>query len=384
MAGEVKHYFARGNTAIGAYNLFDSAFQGIKHLYMLTGGPGTGKSTIIGNIANKMTEAGYDVQLFHDPSDHESLEGLIVDDMSIGIVDGLACRLGLAEMPGVTVKVVDLGSAVDVAQLDTLKSQVLRLEKQANLLFSKAYETFGKAKSIHDEWETLYIEHMDFAAANLVTEQLIDSIIGNIGEQCGVTDIKTTAGTVNANRKKRKGKIRHLFLGAATPFGPVDFVPNLTANMQRTVFIKGRPGSGKSTMLKKIVTAVTEQGMDVEMFHCGLDPNSLDMVIVPSLQVAVFDSTAPHEYFPRQEHEEILDMYEKTMNPETDELVATTAKELAAKYKTAIKEATSYLLEAKHVCDEIKALYASVTDFEQVRKLQDKLLKDLKFNVETR
>ena len=44
--------------------------------------------------------------------------------------------------------------------------------------------------------------------------------------------------------------MKHRFLGAATPKGAVDFVPNLTEGLPHRYFIKGPPGPGKSTMLK--------------------------------------------------------------------------------------------------------------------------------------
>lgn len=369
MAGEVKHYFARGNTAAGAYNLFESAFQDVRRLLMLTGGPGTGKSTIISNMASYITEAGYDVQLFHDPSDHECLDGLIVDEVSLGIVDGLACRLGLAELPGVSVKVYDLGRAVDAKMMDLQKQQILELERRANKLYSQAYESFGLAKRIHDEWEALYIDSMDFAEANEVADELIESLFGGLPQAAAKAEAR--------DAPIKKGKTRHLFLGAATPIGPVDFVPELTRNMNRTIFIKGRPGSGKSTLLKKLVSEAANVGIDVEVFHCGLDPSSLDMVIFPELKIAVFDSTKPHEYFPTRSSDEILDMYERAMKPGTDEMHEQALSEIKARYETAIKQATAYLLEARHLCDEIKNKYASVTDFDEVQRLQEQLRVEL-------
>ena len=62
-------------------------------------------------------------------------------------------------------------------------------------------------------------------------------------------------------------------------------------------------------MLKKLAKAAEEKGFEVEVYHCGFDPNSLDMVIVRELGFAIFDSTAPHEYFPSREGDEIIDMY---------------------------------------------------------------------------
>lgn len=64
-------------------------------------------------------------------------------------------------------------------------------------------------------------------------------------------------------------------------------------------------------MLKKIVAAGEQRGFDVEVYHCGFDPNSLDMVILREKGIAIFDSTAPHEYFPERNSDEIIDMYER-------------------------------------------------------------------------
>ena len=43
------------------------------------------------------------------------------------------------------------------------------------------------------------------------------------------------------------------------------------------------------------------------------------MVIVRELGFAIFDSTAPHEYFPSREGDEIIDMYALIVTPGTDE-----------------------------------------------------------------
>ena len=50
--------------------------------------------------------------------------------------------------------------------------------------------------------------------------------------------------------------------------------------------------------MKRIAAAAQENGFDVEFYRCSLDPNSCDMVLIRELGFCVFDSTAPHEYFP--------------------------------------------------------------------------------------
>src|SRR5690606_25296046 len=124
-------------------------------------------------------------------------------------------------------------------------------------------------------------------------------------------------------------------------------------------FIKGRPGSGKSTMLKKLAAAATERGFDIELYHCGFDPNSLDMLIVRELGFAIFDSTAPHEYFPVHDTDEIIDMYALCIAPGTDEAHATELSDISARYRAKMDESIARLAEAKRWRDELEEVYGA-------------------------
>ena len=42
-----------------------------------------------------------------------------------------------------------------------------------------------------------------------------------------------------------------------------------------------------------------EKGFNIEYMHCSSDPNSLDGVVFPELQVAMLDGTAPHVVDPK-------------------------------------------------------------------------------------
>ncbi|MFF2092162.1 hypothetical protein [Paenibacillus sp. NPDC058174] len=113
------------------------------------------------------------------------------------------------------------------------------------------------------------------------------------------------------------------------------------------------------------------------MFHCGFDLNSLDMLIFPKLGTAIFDSTAPHEYFPERDGDEILDMYELAIAPGTDEAHAAEIAGIEARYSAKMKEATSYLAEAEAIDSQIKAYYVAATDFSVVEKIQLQLESEL-------
>ncbi|MFF2447334.1 PRK06851 family protein [Neobacillus sp. NPDC058068] len=359
MAGKIKNYFAGGNTARGFHNLYDSNLQGLDRLFILKGGPGTGKSSLMKKIGHEWIEKGYNVEFLHCSSDNNSIDGVLIPALKVGIVDGTAPHVIEPKAPGAVEEYINLGEAWNARALAVQKKPIQQLTDKNSQLFQKAYATFKEALEIHDDWEKIYINSMDFNKADQLTRKLIDTFFGKM-------------------KLNKVADVRHRFLGAATPKGAVDFVPNLTEEIQKRYFIKGRPGTGKSTMLKKLAAAAEERGVDVEVYHCGFDPHSLDMLIFRELGVAIFDSTAPHEYFPSRDGDEIIDMYEILIDPGTDDLFAEIISKIAAKYKSKMTEATSYLAKAKELHDELEAIYIAAMDFSVVEGIQGKIAEEIK------
>lgn len=63
--------------------------------------------------------------------------------------------------------------------------------------------------------------------------------------------------------------------------------------------IKAGPGGGKSGFMRKIASAASDRGLDVEYLICSGDPDSLDGVYIPQLHLGYLDATAPHIIEPR-------------------------------------------------------------------------------------
>ncbi len=91
-------------------------------------------------------------------------------------------------------------------------------------------------------------------------------------------------------------KEMHMFAGVNSSVGFFsrfhDIMPD--APGKRKIFIKGGPGMGKSTLMKKIIRRASEIGFPLEVYHCSSDPSSVDGVHIPSLKTAIVDATAPH------------------------------------------------------------------------------------------
>lgn len=90
------------------------------------------------------------------------------------------------------------------------------------------------------------------------------------------------------------------FLGANAPTGFYSLYDHLLPSEQaRAIYIlKGGPGCGKSTLMRKISTWAKADSLTVEYILCSGDPDSLDAIIFPALGVALVDGTAPQGVVP--------------------------------------------------------------------------------------
>ncbi|AIQ46696.1 hypothetical protein R70723_13070 [Paenibacillus sp. FSL R7-0273] len=358
MTARILRYFAGGNTAIGFFNLFESNLRGLQRIFILKGGPGTGKSSLMKTIGSEWAERGYDIELIHCSSDKDSIDAVIIPALSVGIVDGTAPHVIEPKAPGAVEEYVNLGEAWDSRALISQREIIGEINQRVADSYKAAYSGFAEALKIHDEWEKIYFAHMDFNKANQLTAGMLEQLFG---------DTHLTKSAI----------VKHRFLGAATPAGAVDFVPNLTEGLSNRFFIKGRAGTGKSTMLKKIAAAAEQRGLDTEIYHCGFDPHSLDMVIVRELGFAIFDSTSPHEYFPDREGDVIIDTYETLVAPGTDERYAGPLAEVSSQYKAQMKDAIAALAEAKVHRDQLEKIYVTAMDFRVVDELTDRIRTEL-------
>ena len=186
---------------------------------------------------------------------------------------------------------------------------------------------YAQAKEIHDEWESIYIKNMDFARLDKFCNGVIDKL----------SDSHSALG---------EGKTYKRFFGTVTPAENVNFIDDLTEGLQKRYFIKGRPGTGKSTFLKRLSAKLKEYGFDVEEYYCSFDSNSLDMVVCRELSFCVFDSTPPHEKFPQRQNDEILDFYVESGLSGIDEKYAKELFFVKSAYDYKIKEGKEFFKKA--------------------------------------
>ncbi|WP_449536677.1 PRK06851 family protein [Ferdinandcohnia sp. Marseille-Q9671] len=356
---KVKNYYAGTNSSVGFYSLYHEALKGLDTLYILKGGPGTGKSTFMRKIGLAFIDKGYDLEYLHCSSDNQSIDGIVIPEQKLGFVDGTAPHIIEPRYPGVVEKVIDLGQYRNDEYLLQYKDEIIELTDDISKSFENAYQTFAEAKKIHLKREDIYISSMSFKKADGVLQSLIETMFS-----------KPFEAEENPTTRKR-------FFGAATPKGAVNFIDNITEDYEKRYIIKGRPGSGKSTLMKKIAKHAEQNGLSVEYFHCAFDPKSIDMIIIPKLGVSIVDGTAPHVVDPFREHDEVVDMFTLCMDPTIEITCKKEIEDLNLEYKNKMAIGTNYLSEAKRLHDKLEEYYKTAMDFKAIDKKREEIIRTL-------
>jgi len=350
MPNEARHYFVYGNTAQGFISKLDSNLRGMENIFIIRGRPETGKAGFMSLIAEECKNSGLKTEYLHCPSSPDALDGIIVPDLKLAVIDGtdLHYRRLIESDPGA--RYIDTDPAFDGEKLRQAEDAVADIDRNIGSCHENAFRRFKSALDIHDEWEKIYIGNMDFAKADALVPVVIDLILGE-------------------NRLAKPAVTKERFFGASTPAGAMDFIESLTADISKRYLLKGRPGTGKSTLLRKVAAASAERGLDTEVYSCAFDSNSLDMIIWPELDICLFDSTAPHLYQPSRASDEVIDMYEECVKPGTDEKYERELADITRRYKETVKSGTDFLAKAKDLLDELLGIYAGAADSDEIQRL---------------
>lgn len=124
------------------------------------------------------------------------------------------------------------------------------------------------------------------------------------------------------------------FLGGNTPSGFYSLYHQLSdpERMRALYIIKSGPGSGKSTLMRRVERHAQAAGLSTQEVLCSGDPDSLDAVILPELGAAVVDGTAPHVMEPQcpgavERYIDLSGFYDRAgLQPIKEQILAATAE----------------------------------------------------------
>lgn len=267
----IRRMFPGGNTSKGFFSYYDFIInrKEANKIIILKGGPGTGKSSMMFNIGEYMLEKGYDVEYHHCSSDRDSIDSVMIPKLKVAVLDGTAPHVIDPKYPGAIDMIVNLGECWDSKGLERKKEEIIKVIDRNSKFYKSAYKYFEAARIIQEDTIWKMEEAMDFGQINILTNDLIQEILK---DQFIVNNV---------------GKERHLFGSAYTPTGWVEHTNTLLWDVDKTYYIQGELGTGKTTLMKKICKEATIRGLDVEVFHTPLIPEKIETVIIKDLSVAL-------------------------------------------------------------------------------------------------
>lgn len=270
--GLVRKFFAGSNSSEGFYSLFNQIIGAdAKRVYLLKGGPGTGKNHFMKNIERSLAQQGYDRELFFCSSDPDSLDAISFPELGIALIDATAPHAQEPKWPGCRDEIINLGSFWSAEGLMKNREEIIQDGLMKQRRFVSAFRYFNAARCLEE----------NIAARNSKQARNND------------LELKKVYNLICESRANisELGKIRRLFASALTPEGYVSHITDLVEEYTNIYILRGFPGTGKSEELKKIVDLTQIMGLDIEVFLYPLDPKKLLHVLIPKLHLAILTET---------------------------------------------------------------------------------------------
>lgn len=351
-------FFLGANSKKGYCSLFNSIYspeENGKH-YILKGGPGTGKSTLMKKVAKKLESKGYFTEYGYCSADPSSLDMIFAPEINFSVVDGTSPHTLDPSLPGVTEFIVNLGEAWDTASLKNSKEIINKLTKGCSAEHKKAADFLCAAGKCEKEIAEAFLKTVDFEKVNIFVKRLCQRKIPDKG----------------TNKKGREYK---RFLSGITPDGIVVQYDTLNALCESIVTTEDS-FSGLSPLIAEFIGEYAkEKGYDIIKCFCPLFPNTKpEHIIIPELKLCFFTENSYHYSL-----DDINGTVHTTRFCNKEELNKSKEKIkfLSECKKEFIDSAVKKMSVAKGLHDRLEKYYINATDFNIIDEKCDEILKSI-------
>ena len=155
MSESIRRIFPGNNSTCGFYSYYEQRLEGMEQIYILKGGPGTGKSSLLKGLSERFRREGFEVEHWLCSSDPDSLDGLILLRQKVAVVDGTAPHIVEPRYPGAVETIVNLGDCWEDTILKQEKERIRALSDGITGAFATAYEYTAKIGQIDSLMQAL-------------------------------------------------------------------------------------------------------------------------------------------------------------------------------------------------------------------------------------
>ncbi len=349
-----KSYFLGANTPIGFYSLFDELYNPNDNcsIFLIKGGPGTGKSSIMKKVASKAESFGFNVERIHCSSDPLSLDAVMIPEINTSIADATSPHVINPVYPGVCEHTIELSQCWNVNKLKNNTSEIKRITSENSSVHKKSVKYLKSAAAIDNEISEMILKITDLEKVKRFTERII----------------KTNKEQFTHGKKKKR------FLSAVTPLGVAVQYDSILSENKNVIALNDKHSVISSIILKLLEKYIDENKISSTVCYCPMNPENKAEHIEVDNSFVIFTS---NNYHP------IITKATKTIN--TDRFINKNdydkiKNKLAFLQKTKLElvgESVKCLEQAKLLHDVLESYYISAMDYFKVSQLTDELLKQI-------
>ncbi len=348
-------YFLGANSPSGFYSLYHQLSEPtqFRSVYLIKGGPGSGKSTLMRRVERHAQAMGLQTEQILCSGDPDSLDGVILPQLNVALVDATAPHVVEPVCPGVVERYIDLSGFYDRAGLQPLKEDILAATSEYQGHYKRVYRCLGAAGELRQN----ITELLDTEA---VQQKLAKRAAGIIGRELK----KASDGTSWASQR---------FLSAVTHKGLITLWDTVSTQANRVYELVDSYGLSHH-LLAPILTAALAGGHDSVACPDPMAPNRLAHLIFPSLSLAFVTSTPeapwPYHSFRRLRIDSMTDSELCRIHRPRIRFTKRVASAL-------MEDGVSGLTQAKTAHDRLERLYNPYVDFDRVAQIADSLADEI-------
>lgn len=364
-----RHYFPGNNTPLGFFSYYKHILgqREANKIVCIKGGPGTGKSTFMNRIAEYFASMDEDIDYLHCSADENSLDGIVLKDRRIAVIDGTSPHITDPVTPGAVDKIVNLGEFWDEDAIAVNKSEIIDLNEETSRWYRIAYNYLSAAKSVYRSLEEIYNDASEDSEIYKVVADIVGSEYGDL-------DISL-----------KPGKRKKFFASAITGDGVVNYITSLLGDMKRVYMIDSPVGYSNSSFMEIVTEGAIYRGLDVEVYYCPMCPEEkIEHIVLPELKTAFVTMNRYHDIQPweipapdESGQEIILIDMEDYMNilniGKNSELI----QSLNEEYDILLNKSVKHLSLARDTHLMVEKMYIPNMNFTQLSDMRDKLQAEL-------
>ncbi|MEE0947078.1 MAG: hypothetical protein U0M42_09720 [Acutalibacteraceae bacterium] len=352
---KLPRYFLTANSADGFINSFQKAYSvedGFK-AYLIKGGPGTGKSSFMKKVASYAQSKGEQVELVVCGSDPDSIDGVVMADKKIIMLDATAPHTVDPVYPAVCEEIINLGAFWDREKIQRYSEQIVSLTKKNKELHERAKRIISAVGQLMRN---------DIKVALMATD--IDKTF-SYGETLAKRYLKN---------KGRTGTERIRYLGAVTPKGYI-FYPDIIEKCDNRVIIADEFSVVSDILLSVVRDIALSFGYEIITVKNNILPSEIiEYIIIPEISLAFCVKNC---YNNLEANGTRLIHSQRFMN--RDILKDNRGRfKLSNKLKNGlINGAVATLYEAKEVHDKLEDFYINAMDFDSLNRFCEDFLSSI-------